>query len=68
MSLLCVYVCVQVKCSQYWPDSQVALTAPYGDLDVTLKKRITSNPDYTVSHFHLRHREVSLVQTVVELL
>jgi protein tyrosine phosphatase len=47
----------RVKCSQYWPDSQVALTASYGDLDVTLKKRTTSNPHYTVSNFHVRHRE-----------
>ena len=55
-----MYLCyaVQVKCSQYWPDSQVALTASYGELDVTLKKR-TSNPHYTISHFHIRHREVS---------
>ena len=54
----CVCVCVQVKCSQYWPDQQVALTASYGDLNVTLKKRSTNNPHYTISHFHVTHREV----------
>jgi tyrosine-protein phosphatase non-receptor type 7 len=46
-----------VKCSRYWPDSQVALTASYGDLNVTLRKRVTTNPHFTVSHFHVTHRE-----------
>jgi tyrosine-protein phosphatase non-receptor type 7 len=46
-----------VKCAQYWPDPQVTLTASYGDLNVTLKKRVTTNPNYTVSHFHVTHRE-----------
>ncbi|CAI7996212.1 Tyrosine-protein phosphatase non-receptor type 7 [Geodia barretti] len=46
-----------VKCAQYWPDPHVTLTANYGDLNVTLKKRVTTNPNYTVSHFHVTHRE-----------
>ncbi len=49
-----------VKCARYWPDHTDKQTAPsstYDDLEVTIKRRMTTK-SYTITYFHLRHKEV----------
>lgn len=54
------FVCIQNKCSRYWPDATVNHSTTYEDLNVRLTRRLTaSNKDYITTTFHLAHKQVS---------